>query len=77
VAVELSEALLSKRPDLADYPEAVGAWARVDAMTLLYADYHARVGRSTRRPATSVAARECSPRRSWPRSCGKRSVSTR
>jgi hypothetical protein len=44
VAVELSEALLSKRPDLADCPEAVGAWARVEAMTLLYADYHARVG---------------------------------
>jgi hypothetical protein len=42
VAVELSEALLSKRPDLADCAEAVGA--RVDAMTLLYADYHASVG---------------------------------
>lgn len=44
VAAELAAALFDDRPDLADYPEAVAAWARHETMVLLYAEYHARLG---------------------------------
>lgn len=44
VAAELVEALLQRRPDLADFPEATWAWGRAEARCLLLEDYHARQG---------------------------------
>jgi hypothetical protein len=44
LAAELVEALLRRRPDLADFPEATWAWGRAEARCLLLEDYHAREG---------------------------------
>jgi hypothetical protein len=44
LAAELVEALLQRRPDLADFPEATWAWGRAEARCLLLEDFHAREG---------------------------------
>jgi hypothetical protein len=44
LAAELVEALLQRRPDLADFPEATWAWGRAEARCLLLEDYHSREG---------------------------------
>jgi hypothetical protein len=35
IAAQLAQGLLAVRPDLSDFPEALGAWSRAEARTLL------------------------------------------
>jgi hypothetical protein len=44
IAAELAKELLARRPDLAGYPEAVEAWSRAEARSMLYERFHAEVG---------------------------------
>jgi hypothetical protein len=39
VAAEVIAGVLERRPDLAEHPEALHAWARAEARCLLFADY--------------------------------------
>jgi hypothetical protein len=44
LAAELVEALLERRPDLVDFPEATWAWARAEGRCLLFERWHVEHG---------------------------------